>query len=210
MEFGQNVMIGTNQDSTGNESGLQAMFEALSPPIANAANAGFLRANASLVVISISDDDDVVSPYSAAFYAAFLQSLKPGNPQSAIFDTIGGPVPNGCADPNGDGSDDAPVKYAQVSNLTGGQLYNMCSGNWSQIAADLSIGSFGGNTHFVLSRPCDPTTLTVTVTDSGSSNAMPQTMGTDYTFNMTLNAIDFATAPPPNSTITATYDALCL
>jgi hypothetical protein len=199
-EFAENANIGVTADATGAETGLEAMFRALSDPIINKANKGFLRPDARLIVISISDDDDLSSK-STDFYSAFLQSLKPNSPQDVIFDTVGGDQPNGCT--NGVDGDPAQ-RYWAVSQTTGGKDYSICNGQYDQIAADLSIGSFGGRTHFVLSRPCDPTTLTVTV---GSSM---ERMGTDFTFDANRNAIDFTTAPASGSTITASYNALCL
>ncbi len=201
-EFANNAKIGVSNDATGYETGLEAMYEALSDPLINdpSSNKGFLRPDARLVVISISDDDDL-SIKNTSFYAAFLQSLKPGAPDQVVFDNVGGDLPNGCT--NGvDG--DAPQRYADVVNKTGGKLYSICNGDYSSIAADLSLGSFGGRTRWVLSRPCDPSSLKVTV--NGSAVASPG----GYTYDATANAINLAQAPPPGATITATYDTLCL
>ena len=199
-EFSQNALIGLSDDVTGNEQGLEAMFRALSSPIINMANNGFLRDDARLIVISISDDDDI-GTRNTDVYAQFLQSLKPNDPQDVVFDVVGGDMPNGCT--NGvDG--DAPVRFSAVAGATGGKLYSICSGNYSQIAADLSLGSFGGRTRFVLTRPCDPTTLSV------SSGGRTLTRGTDYTFDATQNSINLTVAPAPGATVTATYSALCL
>ena len=201
------AQIGICVDASGAEQGLEAMWRALSDPNISdpTKNKGFLRDEARLIVIEISDDEDG-SPQSTDFYAAFLQSLKPHDPSAVTFDTVGGDMPNGCT--NGvDG--DAPTRFADVTQKTGGKMYSICNGNYSQIATDLSLGSFGGKTHFVLSRPCDPATLKVSVTDaSGAQHA--SAMGADYTFDAALNAVNFVSPPPPGSTITASYTALCL
>jgi hypothetical protein len=201
--FQNEVQLGVSAAVEGEEAGLEGMYLALSSPNITGPNSGFLRDNARLIVIAISDDDDVNSPKTPAFYAAFLQSLKPNDPASATFSMVGGDMPNGCT--NGvDG--DAPVVYNQVVTATGGRLYSLCNGTsgFSSIASSLGVGSFGGQTRFVLSRPCDPTTLVVTV------NGTTLHQGTDYTFSATENAINLATAPAPGATITATYNTLCM
>ncbi len=201
-EFAGNVKVGVSSDATGYETGLEAMYRALSDPLINDPNSnkGFLRSDARLVVISISDDDDMSSK-DPDFYAAFLQSLKPNAPDQVTFDDVGGDMPNGCT--NGvDG--DAPTRYDEVVKKTSGKLYSICNGDYSTIAADLSLGSFGGQTRWVLSRPCDPSTLKVTV------NGTPVQAGSGYTFDAATNSITLATAPPPGATIVATYQTVCL
>ncbi len=206
--FANNALIGLTHDAAGTESGLDAMVRALDTSRADypADNKGFVRKDGRLVVISISDDEDN-SSQDTSFYGAFLQALKPGHPQDAIFDTVGGdyaPVdsPNGGGCTNGvDG--DNPIRYHDVTAATGGKMYSICNGDYSGIAADLSLGAFAGRTHFPLSRPCDPATLVVKV------NGVTRGPGTSYTFDANLDAIDFKTAPAQGVTITATYSAQC-
>ncbi len=203
--FADNARIGLTSDAYnfGVAQGLEAMYRALNIFAQDypADNKGFLRDEARLIVISISDDDDE-SPQDPLFYARFLQSLKPGRTQDVVFDTVGGDFPGGCGNGEETGGDE-PTLYHQVTAATGGKMYSICA-DYSQIASDLSLGSFGGRTHFALSRPCDPSTLSVTVNGAG------QAQGGDYSFDPNLNAIDFKTAPAAGATIVASYSAQCL
>jgi hypothetical protein len=197
--FADNISIGITAAVTSREAGIDATHVALSAPDITGPNAGFLRSGARLVVIVVSDDDDTASVMTPAELVAFLKSLKPDDPDNVQFDAVSGDLPKGCT--NGvDG--DAPVFYDQVVQATGGHLYSICTGNYENIAASAGLDTFGQVT-FVLSRPCDPETLQVTV----SGEAILQ--GPDYTFNASTNSIALTAAPPIDTSIVVTYHTLC-
>src|SRR5688572_10955683 len=81
------------------EQGLRMLELALTEPNLSGANAGFLRPNAALAVIVVTDEDD--SSYGdPAYYSRFLRSLKgPGNENLSSLSIIGGTTPDGCFPP---------------------------------------------------------------------------------------------------------------
>lgn len=119
-EFAAQVMMGTNGSPF--EQGLEASRLALSQNI----NAGFVRADAGLVVIYLSDEDDQ-SPDAVTDYVSFVQGLKNGLP--ATLNTIVGAAPGGCTGPSG--SAGAGLRYLDASAATGGANSSICSADWS-------------------------------------------------------------------------------
>jgi hypothetical protein len=203
--------LGTNGDS--DERGLDAMVAALSVPLVNdpAANAGFLRPDAKLAVVVVSDEEDG-SNSPVDFYVDFLKNLK-GQYNSALvsFSAIVGdasPSQNsqgapGCTSPDGDAV--SGDRYIAVANRTGGKVRSICSANWGQIAADLGLDAFASRSGFPLSRPADPASIQVKV------NGQPSPAGR-WTFDAAANTVVFSGAnlPPAGAVIVIEYEALCL
>ena len=71
--FEEMVVVGTT--GSGIEMGLEAAKLALSEPLLSGENSGFLRSEANLSLIFISDEDDF-SPQSTASYQRFFTELK--------------------------------------------------------------------------------------------------------------------------------------
>jgi hypothetical protein len=69
------------------ETGLQAMADALTPPIASGWNDGFVRPDADLAVIVLSDDNDF-SSRPVDFYVGLVRSLKAGSGNRATINAI--------------------------------------------------------------------------------------------------------------------------
>ena len=86
------------------EQGLRMTQLALTPPNIDAggANAGFLRANAALAIIVLTNEDDS-SFGTTDHYARAFKALKgKGNENLISFSVIGGTIPNGCVSPGDD------------------------------------------------------------------------------------------------------------
>ena len=80
-EFTQQANQGSNGSAT--EQGFAAVQAALTEPLLSGANAGFLRDDATLSVIVVSDEDDS-SSINAASFTSWFQSLK-AEPEMARF-----------------------------------------------------------------------------------------------------------------------------
>src|SRR5688572_9089184 len=81
------------------EQGLRMTQLALTPPAIDGPNAGFLRPNAALAVIAVTDEDDG-SYGDPAHYARFLRHVKgKGNENLVSLSVIAGTTPNGCYPP---------------------------------------------------------------------------------------------------------------
>jgi hypothetical protein len=202
-DFAKNIRVGTCC-SDSRESGLDSAWHVLTPnanqtPPAQGSQ-GFLRDDARLVMVAVSDEQDQ-SNNSTAFYTDFFKQVKGKfnaglvSFNAIVWDNDKCPASNG---PETDGS-----RYREVAAATGGKSYPICTADWGQVARDLSLGAFQGRVQFALSRIADPATVVVQM------NGAPQTAGTHYSFDPPTNSVIFKTVPPPAAAIIVDYDALC-
>ena len=158
--FSENAHIGTCC-SDEQEAGLEAAWMALSEPLISdpAANAGFLREDAKLYIICLSDEQDQ-SRGNPDFYVDYFSSIKGyRNTDMMKVSAIVGDSPNGC----GNDTADSGSRYIEVANRTGGIFESICTSNWSNALENLGIDAFTAIREFPLSRPADPATISVTV-----------------------------------------------
>lgn len=125
----QNNCSGDNDD----EQPASAAAAALEPPFLTGANAGFLREDALLVIMAITDEDEqptAGSPTPQALYDR-LVALKGGNPRRMVFYGIGGGS-GGCS-PGAYGDADHAELLEQTTNLFAaegrGVWQDLCGGN---------------------------------------------------------------------------------
>ena len=205
--FRTNVTLGTS--GSGTERGLEAAYLALSDPLINTHNAGFLRVDAALAVIFVSDETDQ-STRQVSFYENFLRNIK-GFQNSAMFSAssvVGIQNPR-CTSSNGD-ADYAP-RYISIANNTGGVVESICAANWGQTLTNIGLNSFGLRRQFTLSSRPVPVTIAVTV----NGNAVPNTTAggqVNWTYDAATNSVSFSAGavPPAGATITITYAVACL
>ena len=200
----KNVKVGTCC-SDSRESGLESAWRVLTPNANMTApptgSKGFLRDEARLVMLSVTDEADQSSS-TAAFYTDFFQQLKGRyNAGLVSFNTISGDEKTGCT-ANGISANANDLGWAVAKN-TGGRTYSLCSADWATIANDLSLDAFNGRKQFPLTRVANPATLSVTL------NGQSQTSPSQYSYDSPSNSIIFVASPPPGATIVAEYDALC-
>lgn len=139
------------------EEGLAAMVAALTPPLSNGFNAGFLRDEAGLAVIVVSDEDDA-SLGRVDQYVRFLRSLKgPGREVNVALSAVVGDLPDGCVDPAEahifGANARAAERYAEVVEETGGLLESICSANFAPWVEGLATTLAGLRRFFPLSAP---------------------------------------------------------
>lgn len=200
---------GVGANGSADERGLEAMFAALTDPLINdpAANQGFLRPDAKLAVVVVSDEDDFSSG-TTVFYADFLRNLKGVHNASLVtFSAIVGEEPNGCSSSNGDAS--AGGRYIDVQTRTSGRFRSICSADWGQIAADLGLDAFGARSGFQLSRDADAS-QPMTVTVNGAVAPGPPANPAAWSYDPGTNTVVFSPQPPPaGATVVITYEAAC-
>jgi hypothetical protein len=205
--FANNVRVGICH---WDEHGLEAAYKALSPPLVNNAddprspvpadgNLGFLRDDAKLAVVFLSDEDDS-SPGAVSYYETFFKALKGNNPALLSFSAIVGPEDlRSCPTASGSGS-----RYIALARATDGVVENICTPDWAASLEKLGQNTFGARRSFELTEtPADPAAITVNV------NGAPQTTG--WSYDAGLNAIVFTAdgVPPPGSIIDVTYPLGC-
>ncbi len=205
--FTDNVNVGTCC-SDEQEAGLQAAHMALSEPLVSdpAANDGFLREDAKLYLIMLSDEQDQ-SRGEPDFYVDFFQSIKGfRNTEMMKMSAIVGDSPNGCANA-GSGS-----RYIDVANRTGGIFESICTSNWAASLQNLGIDAFAAIREFPLSRPADPNTLTVTVDGVAIPPCGTPGCTNGYTYYPDTNSVYFGdgVVPDRGSRIEVNYEAVCL
>jgi len=154
-------------------------------------NWGFRRNDASLEILTFTDEDDdsVATP---AITLTFLQGLV--NPVLGQFVRVHAMVPQSC------GSTTSYPNFKSLVNSTGGQLSDLCTGKITAAVKALANRMFALQDQFFLSRLADKTTLKVKVDNAAT---------TAYTYDAVSNSITFTTAPKDKSVITVEYTAKC-
>lgn len=187
----QAVMVGTDGSPT--EQGLHVMATALTDAGAIADNAGFLRADADLHVLTITDEADW-SP--ARGYATGLSMLKSGGFES-FFHLNAGPASTGTC------FAEKPRGYNTVNRRIGGVLRNICDARGEFLAAvahELLLRSSG----YVFDLSAEPDAATLEVTVDEGAGAMPLSPG-DYSYDPATGAITIDVPLADGATVTVAY-----
>ena len=205
--FAANVNRGIN--GSADEQGLQAAYLALSNPLIFGHNAGFIRPDAVLSIIILSDEPDS-SPGTVDFFINFFLSIK-GFRNNNLFSlsAIVGDSPSGCTGPGGNAGDGG--RYIASATRTGGVFQSICISDWSRALEDLSSSAFGFKSRFFLSN--QPVLASVKVTVDGVEVPNASGAGTiNWSYEYGTNSINFTpfATPEPGAEITVEYVVECL
>ncbi|MEQ9499699.1 MAG: choice-of-anchor D domain-containing protein [Deltaproteobacteria bacterium] len=205
--FADNVSQGTSGSAS--ELGFEAAYRALTAPNIVGHNAGFLRQDAVLSIIFVSDEPEQ-SQNTADFYINFFLSIK-GFRNSNLFSasSIVGDNPGGCNGAGGSAS--AAPRYIEAANRTGGVFQSICTADWSRSLEDLSTAAFGFKSRFFLTN--QPVISTIVVYIDGVSIPGTTMQGTvNWTYDFATNSINFSpfSTPEPGATVRVEYTAECL
>ncbi len=215
--FSQNVLArNLTGGGAADEAGLYAVYQALTPPVLTGPNAGFLRQDAVLSVIFVSDEPEQTSTGIGApandvdFYVNFLLSIK-GFRNTNLFtaSAIVGDSPSGCNGAGGNAS--AGTRYVEVANRTGGIFQSICTSDWSRALEDLSTTAFGFKSRFFLTN--QPVISTIVVIIDGVDVPATSMSGTvNWTYDFATNSVNFSpfSTPEPGAQIIVRYTAECL
>ncbi|MCB9644085.1 MAG: hypothetical protein H6728_13500, partial [Myxococcales bacterium] len=205
--FKANAKVGTNGSS--NQRGFEVAHKALTAPnsLDPNCNLGFLRKDARLSVIFVSDRTEA-SPLPVDFYQSFFQNLKVSKyREKVLVSAITGLAPSGCQDPTMGNAPHAP-RYLELSQALEGKQASICENNWSTLLRELGALSFEDRQEFPLSRIPDPNTIFVRM----GGRTIPQSSSNGWSYSASKNAIIFAitAAPPYNSHVEIDYQTKCL
>lgn len=239
-KFAQNMdSIGCGGSGT-QESGLEAGRRALTPPHASNTdipcncgqdqpcpgvcsepdlcvsgfcggyNRGFVRPDAALEVVLISDEEDQ-SPGSVPFYIDFFKSIK-GFVNDDMFHAhaIVGDKNGGCKISQDEGAD-AGKRYIEVQEATGGEFGSICDQDFSQVLQDIGNKAFGLQKGFYLSAQADgsPGNIKVWV-DSGGGYVE---CSSGWVYDVPTNSVIFDPAgscmPEAGDEIKVWYKMVC-
>jgi len=151
--------IAQGETGSNSEKGLLSMETALSPAYLSTGGAGFLRDDALLAVIELSDEDDK-SAKTASYFANLLDALKPAavdGRKSWIFNFIG-VLENTSACRTFNDYSEVGALQMQLAELSGGNKESLCSNSLSSALSNIKSRIVQILTDFYLkSRPVKQT-----------------------------------------------------
>jgi hypothetical protein len=173
------------------ESLLTVASQAIEKTDGGECNQGFMRTDALLHIILVSDEPEQSSG-SWSSYVSQIQAKK-GSTANVKISAIAGDYPGGC------GSAAAGTGYYEAVQATGGEFLSICS-NWASMVEALADASVQLSEYELSHRP-DPDTIVVRVNGTQDTNS--------WYFEPTANSVIFSTAiPEGGDTVRITYSAL--
>jgi hypothetical protein len=204
----QRIQLGGNGSPV--ERGLEAMKTALSSPLssANGYNAGFLRDNALLVVVFLTNEDDQSASMD---YASFLDTLRPPialtGERSWLAQFMGvTDVDSSCKTSawSQAGYSEVGAKYIALANLSGGTSEAICDADLKRALTNVKSRLLEVITEYHLDRTPDLTSLAVYV----NGVLVPQNAANGWTYYAAANSVRFhgTAVPGVDASIRISYD----
>lgn len=187
--FITNVSVG--DQGSGEEKGLQGAHLALSEPLISSANAGFLREDAILAIIIVSDEEDQ-SPLPVEEYVDFFKGLKGGSLSKVNLSVIVGDVPNGCD--SVDANADPGHRYHEAATALNGVKASICAEDFGPILDQIGSVVSGLATAF----PLDYTPVVDTIEVRVDGVVVPRDPVNGWTWNATIGGVSFAPNAVPD------------
>ena len=170
-------------------------------------NPGFLRDDAALAIIAVSNSDDE-SFGGVPYFARYLKGVKQqGYENWTTFSTIAGDLPSGCEPANQSqfyGSEASPApRLIQMAHTTGGVVGSICDPSFETTLASIAGALNTLRRTFPLSILPDIGTITVTV----NGEVIPEDPSQGWTYVPSNNSIEFlgSYVPPPGADIEIEY-----
>ena len=204
--FAEMVVVGTS--GSGIEMGMEAAHLALSEPLMSTSNFGFIREDANLSVIFLSDEDDF-SPRSTNEYLELYTEVKGDaayrdHSKMRVSAVIGKDKPPFSGEPacqSDDGFASYGARFVQMVQRTEGVLESICDDDFSPIAEELGLTASGLEVEFVLSSKPDLETLIVKnyAEESDDSFIRELIKDEDFRYVTAKNSIVFEVTALPSS-----------
>ncbi len=190
-QFAANVNVGINADAT--EAALEAAYMALSGNNLSGHNAGFLRDEAHLAIVLVTDATDQSSQSVNFYYNYFLniKGFRRANDMSVsgIIPTLPSSPGGGCS--YDDSSAGQSTRMREIVTRTGGIYDEICTPDWAKSLEKLGQKAFGDKTRVFMTNLPDMTVTPNPITVEIDGKAYPATgPGGDvrWTYNSTANA----------------------
>ena len=190
---------------SGMERGLEMSYEALSTNQSAGPGSAFLRQDASLVIVYVSDERDYSHYYNSnnwSTYVSYFDTLK-SDPSMIISHAVVGDYPSGCQWTNGNYNRyiEFGAGYYDVTQYYGGNLYSICAPDWGQQMQSMAYASMPVLSYTLSEDGVIEDTISVTV--EGQLNY-------DWSFNSSENTIEFEIedAPEQGEVIEVEYSIL--
>ncbi|NUM87771.1 MAG: VWA domain-containing protein [Bdellovibrionales bacterium] len=206
--FKTNVVVGSFGDPAA--KALDAILLSLSTAHLAGANTGFLRADAHLAVVVLSDADDNDSAASVSDVVSFLDTLKPqvydvvnrtykrNYTANAVVVDTSNPANSACAPPFEDG-----VKFKQLAAATEGSITSICEADFSTGLTNISKSIAQAITQIPLRRT--PLVETIVVKFNGAPVAQNSSNGWSYVSSGNKIVFNGTAIPDNGTTINVDY-----
>jgi hypothetical protein len=206
--FVQRVQVGVSGSDM--EKGLEAAYQAVTEPMISDRNSGFLRSDAVLSVIVVSDENDcsdrgalppnadnidcyerIEDLVPVSEYVASFRSMR-DDPSQVVGSAIVGPRKADACDASVPGT-----RYLSFAENLGGVQGNICDENFSGIMEELGLAVSGVRSSFQLSYTPVEHTLEVYVAESAADtaedewNQIAQSAQAGWTFDYETNYLTF-------------------
>lgn len=193
-----NTLSSIGTSGSGQEKGVEYSRKSTSPNGPASEAAGFLRSDATLVVIYVSDEPDY-STGGWSSYTSHFHTLKDSDKLHMI--SIVGDDPQGCTFTYGNVNRNVQYGggYIDITNYFNGTIYSLCSQDWGLQMQDLAE-TVSARRRFNLSES-DPIESTIEVYVNG------QQAPSGWTYDVVENWIQFESGsePDPGDTIEIKY-----
>ena len=167
-------------------------------------NKGFLREDAQLECIVLSDEEDQ-SPASVSYYIEFLKSIK-GPYNTSMFhwhSIVGQSSPStSCAEEG--------KRYNETSLQTNGVMGDICDTSFSTTMNNIGKIAFGLKAQFFLTRLADPASVTVSVNGTKCSGGWKYDSVSNSVIFDNKTPSDSCSQPKPGQNVSVLYKTLCL
>lgn len=184
--------------------GLEAMKMALTPPMTEVKNGGFLRAQSLLAVIFISDDNDNDATTN---YQAWLDQIKPPLPygdKNWVVNTIGIRRVDSCQTSQWDPFNRESERYFTLSEISGGVSATVCDPEYQRTVSSMKARILEVATEYKLARRPHIPSLRVFV----NGVAVSQSTENGWSYYEPANSIRFygAAIPASGANVRVDYD----
>ena len=208
----ERMLVGTS--GSNKEKGLSAALEAVSEPRISGGNAGFLRAEADLSIIVVSDENDCSDDEALAEETHHACYSKPGQ-LVAVDDFVAdfrllkdGPrvTLSGLIAPDDHSCEDSweGKRYAAVADQLGGIVGDICEADYGGLMDEMGFAAAGLISVFQLSEIPDTASLVVHVDEVEVAEDPDE--GWRYDGDSNAVRFDGAYVPERGSTVSVAYD----
>jgi hypothetical protein len=206
-KFKSKVNVGTSGSAT--EMGFAPSLAALTAPLVTTDNVGFIRDDANLAVVVITDELEQSTQPTTFYYNSFLNIKGFKRATAFTFNAIAGfSKPAGCTAELDNG------RYTSMANLTNGVKENICTPDWSKSLEQLGKTAFGFRTNFFLNATPDLSGgKAIKITIDGIDVPTTDSHGAAvWHYDSVANSVNFEPmfVPEPGQTMTVTYYVTCV
>lgn len=174
---------------------------ALTEPRLSNQHAGFLRPDASLLVLFFSNVDDASPVVFDVYYDAITMAKGPGNSSYVAANAI---TRVNVALPGDDCGLTVSERYQRMASQTGGVTSEICGNDWTDALTILPPTPIEPSDTFLLQSPADPATITVLA----GGAPLPRSA---FSYDASSQTLEFDTqfVPPYGSSFEVSYQAAC-